>query len=326
MQALATGRILHFTGAETGARQFDDISNTSRGLLVRTKIIGTRQQRTLPQRLSQSEVSSQRIEHMLPGANRLRMPDLQNPLRLPGPDRIRNQTVLGPIAPTYHIAGPRGHYRHTLRSQKRVPIAVDHHLAGGLTSAVRIVTAQPVLLAEWSVLPCIMVDLVRGYHYGHFYTVQPPQRIKQVGGAHDICTERFQRGPITRPDQGLGRQVKDNLRPRYPHQFGQLTAVPDIAEMALAGLLDACQSKQIWPGVRDQADTDNLRPQLPQPERQPGSFKPAVPGEEDAFASPKGRQWQFHQVFQGALPDAQRSSSIVLSRNVSMGCQNPRCS
>ncbi len=33
-----------------------------------------------------------------------------------------------------------------------------------------------------------------------------------------------------------------------------------------------------------------------------------------------------HQVFQGAPPDAQRSSSRFRSRTVSIGCQNPWCS
>lgn len=34
---------------------------------------------------------------------------------------------------------------------------------------------------------------------------------------------------------------------------------------------------------------------------------------------------KYHQNFQGACPEDQRSSRRLRSRNVSIGCQNPEC-
>src|SRR5678815_5218614 len=50
--------------------------------------------------------------------------------------------------------------------------------------------------------------------------------------------------------------------------------------------------------------------------------------DEDALAPPEIRlRCSRHcHIFHGALPEAQSSSSIVLSRNVSIACQKPRCS
>src|SRR6185437_8367332 len=50
--------------------------------------------------------------------------------------------------------------------------------------------------------------------------------------------------------------------------------------------------------------------------------------DDDSFAPPEPKLRCNHHchIFHGALPEAQSSSSIVLSRKVSIACQNPRCS
>ena len=82
--------------------------------------------------------------------------------------------------------------------------------------------------------------------------------------------------------------------------------------------------EEIGFGGRRECKAMNFGAYVAQQQRQPAPFETGVPGEKNALAAP---EWPVHgHSFHGALPEAQRASSRVLSRRVSMGCQNPLCS
>ena len=69
----------------------------------------------------------------------------------------------------------------------------------------------------------------------------------------------------------------------------------------------------------------DLRAKFPQPQHQPRALESGVASDQHASTRiDVAEQTQGH-TFQGALPDCQSSSSLVLSRKVSIGCQKPRC-
>ena len=87
--------------------------------------------------------------------------------------------------------------------------------------------------------------------------------------------------------------------------------------------------KEIRRRRRRAGDAGHLGAQPVQPERRASALEAGVAGEQHALARARSRVCacsRHCQIFHGALPDAQSSSSMVLSRSVSIGCQKPRCS
>ena len=146
-----------------------------------------------------------------------------------------------------------------------------------------------------------------------------------MNSAHHVGRERFSRLPIAGAHQRLCRQVEHDLRPRYFDKACELGRIVDVAKMALAKLLYFRQAEKVGLFDRWQADARDLGTESMKPERQPRSFETGMPSEQNALAPPKvGAGLARHvQIFHGALPDSQSSSSRFLSRSVSIGCQKP---
>ena len=58
----------------------------------------------LPKSLREPQVAFQRFEHQLPGAHRQRIADFEDFARETRTDRVRHQSICGPIAAAYDIA------------------------------------------------------------------------------------------------------------------------------------------------------------------------------------------------------------------------------
>src|SRR5579862_824871 len=101
----------------------------------------------MPQLLGQTQIAVQRLEHMLPGANRPGIAYPDRTLARSSPHKIRNQPIGSPISSTDHIPGPRGGHCDAHSGQKRVSISRGDELGASFAAAVRIVTAHGVVLA-----------------------------------------------------------------------------------------------------------------------------------------------------------------------------------
>ncbi len=67
---------------------------------------------------------------------------------------------------------------------------------------------------------------------------------------------------------------------------------------------------------------DGLLRHALQPQAEPTALEAGMTRDEDAAPPPESRA---HQVFHGASPRCQRSSSMILSRRLSIGRQKPVC-
>ena len=90
--------------------------------------------------------------------------------------------------------------------------------------------------------------------------------------------------------------------------------------------IDKLQCRPVrWLCVRIKRQPHHLRPQAAQPQHKPRPFEACVPGYEYAAPCVQATKGGHAHTFHGAWPLSQSSSSLFLSRSVSMGCQKPRC-
>lgn len=183
--------------------------------------------------------------------------------------------------------------------------------------------AQRIILAVGQMMLAVEVHLVGGDHQRHTHRRQIAQGIEHMGGAHDIGGKGFNRGVVAHAHQRLRRQMQHDLGLGLAHDTVEARLVADIADVALHGALDIGQHEQIGARAGGKGDAGDNGPLVGQPERQPAPLETGVSGDKDAFSSPEVRIC--YHFFQGALPEAQRSSSMFFSRRVSMGCQKPSC-
>ena len=69
---------------------------------------------------------------MLIGPDRMRVPNNNRHLRLNRPHTVRNNSVIGKIAPANHVACPHCGYRRLRIGKKAADIAVRYQLRAGL--------------------------------------------------------------------------------------------------------------------------------------------------------------------------------------------------
>lgn len=86
---------------------------------------------------------------------------------------------------------------------------------------------------------------------------------------------------------------------------------------------DPTEVAEVW----RESKPHNIGPRTLKPQRKPASLETGVTGNQHLFLVPEGRihRYSLYHIFQGALPEDHNSSRWVLSRKVSIGCQNPSC-
>ena len=118
--------------------------------------------------------------------------------------------------------------------------------------------------------------------------------------------------------------MEDDIGLGFLHGFVQFFPVADVGDDRPHLVGDAGQFVEIRLSRRPQGITGDLRSHIRQPQGKPGAFETGMARHEDLSAPPKITVQSVH-TFQGALPLCQYFSNATLSRNVSIGCQKPRC-
>src|SRR3984957_21291547 len=91
----------------------------------------------LHEALGQDQIGQDRIEHVLPRTQRLRIANFERPSAKESAHRIRYQPALGPVTPADHIAGAhRRHWQRKALVEKARPIRLRYKLGAGLAAAV----------------------------------------------------------------------------------------------------------------------------------------------------------------------------------------------
>ena len=82
--------------------------------------------------------------------------------------------------------------------------------------------------------------------------------------------------------------------------------------------------KEAWICVRIQRIASDIGTKLLQPKAHPAAFETGMACQKNPATVPECGSYA--QSFQGASPLFHMASSVMRSRKVSMGCQNPLCS
>ena len=189
---------------------------------------------------------------------------------------------------------------------------------------------QGILLAKRPAGFVIRVNLIRGDHENNAGTRCFGQSLQQVGRAHHIGGEGFNGIAIGAPNKRLRAQMQNNIRFCRVHDSSNSFQIAQIRYDMVATLCDLGEGEQVWRCFRLKRKPCDIRTHLVKPECGPCPLEASMPREEHTLATPEGgirqaRRGDGHaQTFHGAFPLSQRDSSRFFSRNVSMGCQNPR--
>ncbi len=181
------------------------------------------------ERLGEREVSSERLEHVLPGPDGIRIAQPDRLARLQRSDTVRNQPVGGPIAAADDVARARRGDRRAA-AEEALAKAAGQQLGAGLAAAVRIVSAEPIGFLERPLRAVILIDLVAGDDHHALQRVEPAACLQQRPGAEDIGGVRAERIAIGFPDQRLRGHVDDDLRIGVPQRLAHLRGIADIAD------------------------------------------------------------------------------------------------
>ena len=109
--------------------------------------------------------------------------------------------------------------------------------------------------------------------------------------------------------------MEGDLRLDLAHPGRDAFTVPNVDRLGVLGTDERVQARRRR-GLERQAV--HFRAEPLEPELQPGALEAGVPRDEHP-ASPPDRR--VHQIFQGARPESQSSSSWSRSHAVSIGCQ-----
>jgi hypothetical protein len=186
------------------------------------------------QRLQEHQIPRQTVEHVLPGARRLRVAQHQ---RLTGQRRahdIGDQPVLGEIAAADHVAAPHGGQRRARRLEIRGAVAGHQKLAPRLGGRIGILAAQPVVFREGTAGIVVVIDLVGGDHEHRHPGRMGVDRIQEHAGADDIGAPGLVRVADRAAHQRLGGHVQ--------HQIG-------LAAFTRRAIASASRISAIWLSV-----------------------------------------------------------------------------
>jgi len=208
------------------------------------------------------------------------------------------------------------------RSEERVSKRGRHQFCTSLAAAVWVKTSHSVVLSVAPIQLAILVALVTRHHDDRANGGNLADLVKQMSCSHHIRRVRTDRILIRLAHDGLCSQVKHHLRRCGTDRSLQRIAISHVTDRGAHPLRDAAKLEEGWLGVGRECVPMYLRTESLQPKAEPTSLESSMPGEEDATSGPELVHDHF---FQGALPVSQSSSSISLSRRVSIGCQKPSC-
>ena len=242
----------------------------------------------LEQRLRELEVAAERIEHVLPGADRLGVAYRND---LTGERRshdVGNQAVLSPVAPADHIAGAGGAQARTggIRSEERAQVGVRHQLGAALGAGVRIVSALGVVLHERTTLFPVVVALVRRDVHDGPHTRRLAHGLKHVHRAHHIGLVRSPRVTERPAHERLSSHVDDDLR-GDGEGLAYCRRVTDVAPDLCHSVPDAAELVQGGRRGNRMREACDLRAHPAQPEREPGSLEAGMASDQDAPVPPE---------------------------------------
>src|ERR1700722_63116 len=214
--------------------------------------------------------------------------------------------------------------RRSMRRKKTPAIGIRCKLGAALAVAVGIVAAKPVCFTIARDRADILVALVAGHDDGGTYAVRSADALKQMHGTHHVGRIGQHGLIIGHAYERLRRQMNDDFG------FGHLQAGHEMVEFADVSdlmVLDqgtdiGCLEEIIFTvcGLRK---STNPGTEPMQQNREPGSLESGMTGEKDTTSLPELRI--DHQSFHFAVCWAHSAPRKVRSRNVSIGCQKPRC-
>ena len=130
-----------------------------------------------------------------------------------------------------------------------------------------------------------MIDLVGGHVQETLHTRDQPDTLQDVHRAHHVGFVSVCRVLIAVPNNGLGRQMEDDLRLCRPECRHQLFPVPDVPDHRGHPAIQARQLKQVGLGGRFQRVAGDNRPGIHQDAAQPRALKAGVAGDKDPLAA-----------------------------------------
>src|ERR1035437_3454669 len=101
---------------------------------------------------------------MLPWPHGERTADLKQLPRLPGANRVGDETILRPVTAADHIAGAGARHRDALGTQEGIPVTGDDDFTGRLAGAVRVSAAERIVFPVVPRRVSVTIDLVGRDH------------------------------------------------------------------------------------------------------------------------------------------------------------------
>ena len=192
------------------------------------------------------------------------------------PDTVGDDPVIGKVAAAYDIARSGCGHPTPVIAEKRFYIAVGHQLRAGFAVGVGIIAVQVVALPV-TVLPLlIFINLVRGHVETGPYRPGQPDALQHINGSHDIGLVGADRIFVGIPHNGLGSQVKHNLRLCLFKNLLQMLQIPDIAYDAVHPGVESCPIEQVGACGRLLGISRNYGAHIHENPAQPGPLKPCM--------------------------------------------------
>ncbi len=190
------------------------------------------------QALGERKISRERLQHVLPGANRAWAAHDRGGAALECAQQVGYQAVDSPVATADHIAGPSAgnayaRYRTRGGREERALIGGGDQFRTCLTVAIRIVAAEPVAFRVSVRAFKIFVAFVTCHVDHGAHAADLANRVEHVNGAHHIGPVRVDRVHIRAPDQRLRGEVKHHFGPRGVHSVAYGGQIPHVAANGL---------------------------------------------------------------------------------------------
>lgn len=151
---------------------------------LRADVVTACESRVLSLLLRNQEIGKERLQHMLIGADGMRIADDDRLTFLYGPYTVRDNTVFGEISAADDIAGAGGGDG---RKIGETPfIAGCRQLRTGLGIAVGVKAVENIVFAKLSSAFVIPVNLVRRDNDGRLHGGCLPDRLQDIDRAHEV--------------------------------------------------------------------------------------------------------------------------------------------
>ena len=159
-------------------------------------------------------------------------PDQHRSLCLKSSDQVGNKPVLGPVASTNHVSGPRSSHRdivllHPGDRKKGAAVSRAYDLRAGLAGGIGIVTAEGIRFAIGPDPLPVFVALVGRNAYHRAHRRSSTHSLQHMRGAHDVRRICAQRIGVRAPYQRLRRQMKNYVRSEFGHRCRRAWRCPE---------------------------------------------------------------------------------------------------